>query len=108
MTEIAFEIGLTTPQQAQDRLEEAESLDGLHFHARYMHALNLVEEHMAREFRGTSFRVGFARPPLGGGDAWLDEAMVPHICDAAEAAGWFVQIHGSQLVFTTTTRPEDP
>lgn len=89
-------VRMRTPQEAREGLRDSE----LSFDARYLHALTTVEKVMEAQFRGTSFEVGFASPPLGGGDGWLDEAMVPHICEAAEAAGWEVSIERSRIVFT--------
>lgn len=72
----------------------------LTFEVRYLHALETVEKAMDARFRGDSFEIGFAAPPLGGGDGWLDEALVPEICDAAEAAGWLVSVDGNIITFT--------
>lgn len=94
----APEITLTSPEQAQDRLRRD---DGLGLELRRLRALNTVEEIMETRFRGETFRVGFADPPLGGCEAWLETAMVPFVLEQAEAAGWEVDVDGSFVTFTS-------
>jgi hypothetical protein len=91
-------LPMRTPQQAREAFRDRE----LTFEVRYLHALNTVEAFMESHFhvRGDSFQVGFAAPPLGGGDGWLDEGMVSHICEAAEASGWLTAVDGNFITFT--------
>lgn len=92
---------LPSPEHARQALEVGSSID-----ARRLRALNTVEAAMDNYFRGDDFKVGFAEPPLGGTEAWLEEEMVPFICDQAEKVGWDVSIDGNQLIFKAPPKDE--
>lgn len=92
----------STPRQAvAARLNRIEALGP---------AIRTVEDRMTFAFvndenpHKRAFTVGFAPPPLGGGEAWLDVAVVPLVMEIYAERGWIIHRDRNQLIFTL---PED-
>jgi hypothetical protein len=87
---------VTSPAEARERREDALDLE-----LRQLRALNTVEEAMARYLtEEATFQIGFAAPPLGGTEAWLEEDLVSFVALRYQEAGWSVEVGDHRLTFT--------
>lgn len=94
-------IGMTSPQHAREALEVGASAE-----ARKLRAMETVEAMMVTYFRGESFSVGFADPPLGGTEAWLESSLVDYVCGEAEKVGWLIELGENKITFTAPPAEE--